>query len=74
MWSDFIEQSKGILGGKPVIRHTRIGVDLILEKLGSGQTIDDLLVGYPQLNKNQILACISYGANLVHNEIIIDVA
>ncbi len=73
MWSDYIEQRKNVLGGKPVIKNTRIGVDLILEKIGNGETIDDLLIAYPHLTKNEILACITYGANLVRNEIFIDV-
>lgn len=73
MWNDFIEQKTSVLGGKPVIKGTRISVDLILEKIGNGNTIEDLLLAYPHLNRNEILACVSYGANLVRNEIIIDV-
>ena len=74
MWSEYIEQKKDILGGKPVIKNTRIGVDLILEKIGYGEAIDDLLIAYPGLTKNEILACIAYGAALVRNETFIDVA
>lgn len=74
MWYDFIEQKKDILGGKPVIKNTRIGVDLILEKIGLGNSIDDLLEAYPSITRDAILACITYGANLVRNEIFIDVA
>ena len=74
MWSEYIDQKKDVLGGKPVIKNTRIGVDLVLEKIGNGETIEDLLIAYPHLTKNEILACISYGANLVRNEIFIDVA
>ena len=74
MWSDYIEQKKDVLGGKPVIKNTRIAVDLVLEKIGNGETIDDLLLAYPRLTKNEILACITYGANLVRNETFIDVA
>lgn len=74
MWQEYIEQKKDVLGGKPVIKNTRIGVDLVLEKIGNGDTIEDLLLAYPHLTKNQILACITYGANLVRNEIFIDVA
>ncbi len=74
MWYDLIEQKNDLLGGKPVIKGTRIAVDLILEKIGNGDTTEDLLIAYPRLTKNQILACITYGANLVRNEIFIDVA
>ena len=68
MWTDFIEQNPDILGGKPVIKGTRIGVDLILEKIGAGETIDELLLAYPFLSKEAILACISYGAATIRNE------
>jgi uncharacterized protein (DUF433 family) len=73
MWQDHIEQNRDVLGGKPVIKHTRIGVDLILEKIGYGESIDDLLLAYPNLTRDEILACITYGATLVRNEIFIDV-
>lgn len=68
MWQEYIEQKKDVLGGKPVIKNTRIGVDLVLEKIGSGDTIEDLLLAYPHLTKDQILACITYGANLVFKD------
>ncbi len=74
MWYDYIEQKNDVLGGKPVIKGTRIAVDLILEKIGNGDTIEELLLAYPRLTKSEILACITYGANLVRNEIFIDVA
>ena len=74
MWHDFIEQKNDVLGGKPVIKNTRIAVDLILEKIGLGNTIDDLLEAYPRITRDEVLACITYGANLVRNEIFIDVA
>ncbi|HEY5465148.1 MAG TPA: DUF433 domain-containing protein [Hanamia sp.] len=73
MVTDYIEQKSGILGGKAVIKDTRIAVDLILEKIGAGETIDDLLKAYPFLNRESILACVSYGAASVRNEILIDV-
>jgi len=73
MWYHHIEQKDEVLRGKPVIKNTRIGVDLVLEKIGNGETIDELLQAYPTLTHQDILACISYGASLVRNEIIIDV-
>jgi len=73
MWADYIEQKKEVLSGKPVIKDTRIGVDLILEKIGNGESIDDLQLAYPHVSKEAILACVSYGADLIRNEISIDV-
>ncbi len=56
-----------------MIKGTRIGVDLILEKISAGETIDDLLIAYPSISKEAILACISYGAASVRNETLIEV-
>ena len=73
-WVAHIEQRKDVVGGKPVVKNTRLGVDLILEKVSNGESIEDLLLAYPRLTRNDILACIAYGADTVRNEIFIDVA
>jgi uncharacterized protein (DUF433 family) len=73
MVNEFIEQKAGVLGGKAVIKGTRIAVDVILEKIGAGETIEALLIAYPFLTKEAILACISYGAASVRNETLVDV-
>lgn len=73
MVMDYIEQKPDVWGGKAVIKDTRIAVDLILEKIGAGETIKELLKAYPFLKKEAILACISYGAASVRNETLIDV-
>ena len=48
-WQDYITATMGVLGGKPAIKGTRIAVDLILEKLSIGDTIEDLLEAYPHI-------------------------
>lgn len=45
----------GILGGKPVIQGTRISVDLLLELVGAGLSVDDILREYPHLKRTDIL-------------------
>jgi uncharacterized protein (DUF433 family) len=74
MWTDYIEQNKDVLGGKPVINHTRIAVGLVLEKIGNGETIGDLIMAYPRLSRVEILAFIAFGESLARNEIFIEVA
>lgn len=54
-----------ILGGKPIIRGTRISVELILSLVASGLTINDIIEEYPHLKKSDIKAAIDYGALLV---------
>lgn len=73
MLNDYIDQKVGVLGGKPIIKGTRIGVDLILEKIGAGESIEDLLKAYPHISKEAILACVSYAASSVRNETLLDV-
>ena len=57
-----------VMMGKPVIRGTRITVELILRKLSEGASEADLLDGYPQLSRENIQAAIAYAADLVAHE------
>ena len=50
--------------GKPCIRGHRIWVSLILDLLSSGTSIDEILSDYPGLAREDILACIAYGAEM----------
>jgi len=48
-WRDHIDRNAGIIGGKPKIKGTRIGVELILERLGDGWTVEQLIEAYPRI-------------------------
>lgn len=50
--------------GKPCIRGHRIWVSLILDFLASGTSVEEILQNYPQLQKEDIFACIAYGAEM----------
>ena len=50
--------------GKPCIRGHRIWVSLILDFLASGMTAEEVLQEYPDLSRDDILACIAYGAEM----------
>ena len=52
-----------ILGGKPVIKGTRMSVEFILELLASGVSETEILEDYPHLEKEDIRACIKYAAH-----------
>ena len=54
----------GICFGKPCIRGHRIWVSLILDFLASGMTAEEILQEYPDLSRDDILACIAYGAEM----------
>lgn len=51
--------------GKPVIKGTRITVEIILEKLATGQTEEEILQDYPRLTKEDIRAVLAYTSKLV---------
>lgn len=57
-----------ILGGKPIIKGTRISVELVLELISNGNSIEDILSGYPTITKEDILACVSYAKSLVSEQ------
>jgi uncharacterized protein (DUF433 family) len=69
-WTLYIESNPEILYGKPVIKNTRISVDLILEKLAAGDTIVDIMDAYPSVTKDAIKACLLFAADSIKNEII----
>jgi uncharacterized protein (DUF433 family) len=70
--ADRIEINPRIMLGKPVIRGTRIPVELILRKLGEGASEAELLDAYPQLSREDIRAAIRYAADvLAHEETIL---
>ena len=53
-----IEAHPGILGGKPVVRGTRVPVDLLLELVDAGLNVDDILREYPNLKREDVLSVI----------------
>ena len=69
-WTLHIESNPEKLFGKPVIKNTRVPVDLILEKLAAGDTVNDLLEAYPKITKDDITACLLFAADSIKNEII----
>ncbi len=70
--TDRIEINPKIMLGKPVIRGTRITVELVLRKLAEGATENDLLDAYPHLKKQDLQAAIAYAADtLAHEETVL---
>jgi uncharacterized protein (DUF433 family) len=63
-----IEINPKIMMGKPVIRGTRIPVELILRKLGEGATESELLDAYPKLRREDLRAAMLFAADTVAHE------
>jgi uncharacterized protein (DUF433 family) len=66
--TDRIEINPRVMMGKPVIRGTRITVELVLRKLSEGASENDLLEAYPRLTREGLQAAIGYAADTVAHE------
>jgi uncharacterized protein (DUF433 family) len=64
--------NKNILGGKPIIKGTRLSVEFVLELLASGVSEDEILQDYPHMTRDDIHACLEYAAHAMKNEIIME--
>jgi uncharacterized protein (DUF433 family) len=67
-----ITANPDILGGKPVIRGTRLSVEFILDLLASNASEEEILEDYPHLTKKDIHACLRYAARSCANEIYLE--
>lgn len=70
-WADRIELNPEILLGKPVVRGTRVSVELVLEMLANGVSEADILANYPRLTREDVLACVRYAVEVVKGERVI---
>jgi uncharacterized protein (DUF433 family) len=68
---DRIEINPSIMLGKPVIRGTRIPVEILIRKLSEGATEADLLDAYPRLTSADIRAALGYAADSLAHEMVI---
>jgi uncharacterized protein (DUF433 family) len=62
MNNQLIQSDPKIMMGKPVVAGTRITVELILEKLAAGETVEQILDEHPRLTKQAVLAAIKFAA------------
>jgi len=67
-YTDYLTTSPEVMLGKPVIKGTRITVELILRKLSEGSSPDELTVMYPTITKDDIFAALSYSATVIASE------
>ena len=73
-WRLHIESDPKKLFGKPVFKGTRIPVDLLLEKLSEGESIEELLTAYPNLSRDSVLSALAFAAETVKNEVVHSIA
>jgi uncharacterized protein (DUF433 family) len=70
MSADWIQSDPNIMMGKPVIAGTRITVETILEKLGAGETIEQLLAAHPRLTRPAVLAALEFAAQVLRADVV----
>lgn len=69
-YRDFIKSDPSIMMGKPVIKGTRITVELILEKLAAGETIEQILEEHPSLTREAIYATLAFAVEVLKSDVV----
>lgn len=67
-YQDRITANPKVMLGKPVIKGTRITVELILRKIAGGYSFDEIIEMYPHVTKEDILASVSYAVSVIEGE------
>lgn len=67
-WKGRITSTPEVLVGKPVIKGTRISVELILGWLAQGWSIDKIIEAYPHITHDDVLAALAFAAEMLHDE------
>ena len=70
METELIESRPDVMMGKPVVRGTRITVELVLEKLAAGESIDDIVNAHPRLSRDGVLAAIAFAARALRADVV----
>ncbi len=65
-----IVSNPDVMLGKPVVEGTRITVELILEKLSTGESVEDILDSYPHLTREGVLAAIKFAADVLRLDVV----
>jgi uncharacterized protein (DUF433 family) len=67
-WQDRITVDPKVLVGKPVIKGTRIAVELVVELLGRGWSVEQILHEYDHLTPEDVQACLAYASEVLKSE------
>ena len=71
---NFIESKANVMMGKPVIAGTRITVECILERVGAGETIEQIVAEHPRLTREAVLAAVEFAARALRADVVYPIA
>ena len=74
MQKQWIVSNPKVMMGKPVIAGTRITVELVLEKLAAGETIEQIFEAHPQLTREAILAALAFAKEALRADVVYPLA
>jgi uncharacterized protein (DUF433 family) len=69
-WRGVIVSDPNVMMGKPTVKGTRITVELILEKLGAGESMDQILSAHPRLTEEGIRAALAFAAESLRADVV----
>lgn len=67
-WKDHVVVDPKVLAGKPIIRGTRISVELLMDRLADGWSMEQILESYPRVTRDDVLAAISFVTEVFREE------
>jgi len=67
-WKERIVVDEKVLAGKPIIKGTRISVEFVIDLLGRGWTVEQVLGEYDHITKADIQACLAYAGDVLKSE------
>lgn len=73
-YREHIESSASVMLGKPVIKGTRITVELILKRMSEGASVDDIVAAYPEITPVAVNAVLAYASDVIGSETLISAA
>jgi uncharacterized protein (DUF433 family) len=67
-WEERITVDANVLAGKPIIKGTRIAVEFVIDLLGRGWTVEQVLREYDHLSREDVQACLAYAGDVLKSE------
>ena len=74
MQKRLIISDPSVMMGKPVIAGTRITVELVLEKLAAGETVEQILEAHPRLTREAVQAALAFAAEVLRADVVYPIA